>query len=218
MENQPERRFGSLKAIAQTVNDSADCNFVQLVCDESGATILPTYDWTDFFAPHLKKVASIKKYHHFRCDSSQPGVVFVKEHADTDKIALMKCTPPWLPDPNDLPSLVPPKVFQLRDSGTFMRASARFVQRVTRTPLALCLMFQGQAVHQVRLLIAHSPTRKTLNLLQNANVCVALAHKKDITVAHVRTEKPNAPQHYFTSLTLWFYTPHCLLQSYLSVL
>ena len=109
MENQPERRFGSLKAIAQTVNDSADCNFVQLVCDKSGATILPTYDWTDFFAPHLKKVASIKKYHHFQCDSSQPGVVFVKEHADTDKIALMKCTPPWLPDPNDLPSLVPPK-------------------------------------------------------------------------------------------------------------
>jgi len=71
---------------------------------------VPTYDWTDFFAPHLKKVASIKKYHHFRCDFSQSGVVFVKEHANTDeKIDLVKCTQPWLPDPNDLPSLVPPK-------------------------------------------------------------------------------------------------------------
>ena len=100
-----------MKTISQAVNDSADCNFAQLVCNESGATIVPTYDWTDFFAPHLKKVASIKKYHHFRCDSSQPGVVFVKQHADTDeeKINLMKCTPPWLPDPNNLPSLVPPK-------------------------------------------------------------------------------------------------------------
>ena len=138
-------KVGSLKTISQAVNDSADCNFAQLVCNESGATIVPTYDWTDFFAPHLKKVASIKKYHHFRCDSSQPGVVFVKQHADTDeeKINLMKCSPPWLPDPNNLPSLVPPKGLSAERQWTFMRASARFVQTVTRTPLALCLMFQG---------------------------------------------------------------------------
>ena len=55
---------------------------ILLVSDESGATILPKYN---FFAPHFKKVSSIKKYHHFRCDSSQPGVVFVKEHADTEE-------------------------------------------------------------------------------------------------------------------------------------
>lgn len=70
-------QVGSLKAIAQAVNDSADCNFAQLVSDENGGT---TYDWTDFFAPHVKKVAGIKKDHHFQYDASQPGAVFVKEH------------------------------------------------------------------------------------------------------------------------------------------
>ena len=76
--------------------------------DENG---VPTYNWTNFFAPHLKKVVGIKKYYHFRCDSSQPGVVFVKEHADTDEqmIDLMKSTPRWSPDSSELPSVVPPK-------------------------------------------------------------------------------------------------------------
>ena len=58
-------KIGSLKGIAQAVNDSAKCNFAQLVCNEDGSTIVPTYDWTDFFAPQLKKIARIKKYHHF---------------------------------------------------------------------------------------------------------------------------------------------------------
>ena len=103
-------KVGSLKSIAQVANDSAECNFSQLVSDENGSTIVPTYNWTTF-APHLKKVVGIKKYHHFRCDSSQPGVVFVNEHADTDEqmIDLMKSTPRWSPDSSELPSVVPPK-------------------------------------------------------------------------------------------------------------
>lgn len=104
-------KVGSLKAIAQTVNESAECNFSQLVCDEDGTTIVPTYNWTDFFAPHLKKITHIKKYHHFRCDSSKPGILFVKVHADTEEeeFDLMKSSPPWCPDPTELPSVVPPK-------------------------------------------------------------------------------------------------------------
>ena len=78
-------KVGSLRSLAQVVNESAECNFAQLVCDEEGRTIVPTYDWTDFFAPHLKKIQNIKKYHHFRFTSSKPGTVFVfvREHADT---------------------------------------------------------------------------------------------------------------------------------------
>ena len=103
--------MGSLKSIAQVVNDSAECNFSQLVCNEDGSAIVTTYDWTDFFAPHLKKVTGVKKYHHFRVDSSQPGVVFVREHADTgeQRIDLRKSTPCWSPAPNELPRIVPPK-------------------------------------------------------------------------------------------------------------
>lgn len=91
------------------MNDSADCNFSQLVCDEDGKTIVPTYDWTDFFAPHLKKITGIKKYYHFRCDSSKPGVVFVKEHANSEEeIDLLK-TPRWTPNPEELPRVVVPR-------------------------------------------------------------------------------------------------------------
>ena len=104
-------KVGSLKGIVQAVNDSAECNFAQLVCNEDDSTIVPTYDWTDFFAPHLRKITGIKKYHHFRCDSSKPGMVYVKEHADTEEIEidLMKITLCWSPDPNELPSVVSSK-------------------------------------------------------------------------------------------------------------
>ena len=67
--------MGSLQAIAQVVNDSAQCNFAQLVVTEDGTVVVPTFDWTSFFASHLKKFAGIKKYHHFTFDSSKPGVM-----------------------------------------------------------------------------------------------------------------------------------------------
>ena len=103
--------IGSLRAITQVVNDSAECNVPQLVCDENGGTIVPTYDWTTFFAPHLKKLIGIKKYHHFRFTSSEPGVVYVKEHADTAEVRmdLNKSSTPWVPDKDELPSVVSPK-------------------------------------------------------------------------------------------------------------
>ena len=103
-------KVGSLRCITQVVNDSAECNFAQLVCTEDGRTIISTYDWTDFFAPRVKKLLGIKKNHNFRCDSSKPGVVYVKEHADTSEleIDLMKSNPHWSPFPKELPSVVPP--------------------------------------------------------------------------------------------------------------
>lgn len=62
-------KIKSLKGIAQTVNDSALCRvqFHSAVCNKDGSTIVPTYNWSDIFAPQLKKTVGIKKYHHFRC-------------------------------------------------------------------------------------------------------------------------------------------------------
>lgn len=34
-----------------SLNDSAECNFSRLVSPEGGSTVVPTYDWTAFFAP-----------------------------------------------------------------------------------------------------------------------------------------------------------------------
>ena len=62
--------MGSLQAIAEVVNRSAQCNHAQLVSREDGSTIVHTYNWTDFFAPRMKKITGIKKLHHFRIDSA----------------------------------------------------------------------------------------------------------------------------------------------------
>ena len=102
-------KVGSLTSIAQVVNDSAECNFAQLVSREDGSTIVPTYNWTDFFAQHLKKIVGMKNYHHFRCMSSEPGVVYVKEQADTPESKLELLKTPWSPDPEELPHLVHPR-------------------------------------------------------------------------------------------------------------
>ena len=41
--------------IAKVVDDSAECNISQLVIDKNGSVIVPTFDWTDFFASRMKK-------------------------------------------------------------------------------------------------------------------------------------------------------------------
>ena len=97
-----KRRFrrtkvDSLQSIAQVVNDSAECKFAQLVAREDGSMIVQTFDWTDFFAPHLKRIAAIKKYHHFRVTSSAPGYVFLKEHSDSPEIQLDLRKAEWNP-------------------------------------------------------------------------------------------------------------------------
>ena len=101
---------GSLQGIAQVVNDSAQCNFAQLVTTEDGSNMVPMFDWTDFFANHTKKIPGIKKYHHFRFDSSHPGKVFVRIHSDCleEELDLLKVES-WLPDPNAYPAQLTPK-------------------------------------------------------------------------------------------------------------
>ncbi len=53
-------KLGSLQAIDQVVNKSAKCNYAQLVVSEDGSTLVPTFDWTSFFALHFEKLPSIR--------------------------------------------------------------------------------------------------------------------------------------------------------------
>ena len=104
-------KVSTLNGIACTVNESAHCNHAQLVSREDGSVIVPTYDWADFFASRFKKVPGIKKLHHFRFSSSEPGCVFMKEYCDSDvevKVELLKF--PWSPDSLELPRIIVPKV------------------------------------------------------------------------------------------------------------
>ncbi len=71
-------RVGSIRSIAEVVDNSADCNFSQRVSAEDGSVIVTTYDWTDFFSTKLRKIIGIKKYCHFHFSHTRPGIVFVK--------------------------------------------------------------------------------------------------------------------------------------------
>ena len=98
-------RVGSLQAIAQVVNG----NFAQLVVDEDGNTIVPTFDWTNFFATRFKRFVGIKSYHHFRFVASEPGVVYARKHSDTPEVKVNLLRGPWSPDPNEYPTQTIPK-------------------------------------------------------------------------------------------------------------
>lgn len=101
-------KVGSLQAIAEVVNKSAECNFAQLVSREDGSTIVPTFDWTNFFIPRLKKIPGIKKYHHFRVSSSSRGCVFVRERNDTAEVKFELLKEPWNLDVHTLPNIISP--------------------------------------------------------------------------------------------------------------
>ena len=88
---------------------SVECNFAQLVCQEDGTTIVPTYDWASFLAPHLKKLLAIKKFHHLRMYTSKPGVVFCKEHSDLPEEEFDIFKHDWSPEKDDLPDVAPPR-------------------------------------------------------------------------------------------------------------
>ena len=105
------------------VNDSAECNVSQLVADEEGDMIVPTFDWTDFFCYSMKRFVGIKKYHHFRFDSSDPGVVTLKPHSDSveEKFYLLKQL--WIPDSSKLPSVSEVSVYR-KEMVYFVRSNS----------------------------------------------------------------------------------------------
>jgi len=71
-------KVGGLTDLVDVVNHSAVVNVAQPTGSADGEVVVPTYDWQEFFTPHLKKVTGIKKLHHLRIESSSPGYVFVK--------------------------------------------------------------------------------------------------------------------------------------------
>ena len=46
------------------------------------ALLFRLYDWSTFLHSRFRKIPGIKKGHHFRILSSEPGVVYVKERSD----------------------------------------------------------------------------------------------------------------------------------------
>ena len=48
-----------------------------------GTVNVPTYDKTTYLGEHVQKLQGIKSLHHLRFAKDHPGLVFVKEMADS---------------------------------------------------------------------------------------------------------------------------------------
>ena len=180
-----QTKVGSLAAIADVVNKSAECNFVQLVSMQNGTTVVPTHDWTDLFATRMKKIDGIKKLHHFRISSSLPGKVFVKKHSDSAEVAFDMLKEPWTPDEDELPTVIlppgltPDRQWYLYDS---IRPFCPDDDKDTTRPLPSVPKLRASREALQTLISTH-----LLQYLRDTNGHVAFAMKKVTTNDHAQT-------------------------------
>jgi hypothetical protein len=100
-----------LADLVQVVQASAEVNHAQLVGNENGDVIVPTYDWADHFDAPFRQTAlkGIKSFHHFSFNASQPGEVAVQTVCDGPKKQLkLLSDPAWRPQRTDLPPIIKP--------------------------------------------------------------------------------------------------------------
>ena len=111
-------KVGCLDDIASVVENSAAMNHAQLVGNQQGNVIVPSYDWITFFEENIIKNAlrGIKKMAHFRFSSDSPGYVHVKNRSDDTterKIKLVKDIS-WQPSVQSLPDIIAPDGLPLK--------------------------------------------------------------------------------------------------------
>ncbi|KAI4830680.1 hypothetical protein KUCAC02_002296 [Chaenocephalus aceratus] len=95
-EGVPQQQFrhtpvSCLKDISQAVRSSTvtGVNSPQLVGNESGETFVKTDDWHNFLVPSFRPLPGIKRYHHLRFTSAEPGVVYAKEFEGKEEESFM---------------------------------------------------------------------------------------------------------------------------------
>lgn len=72
-------------------------NVPQLVDDPVAPLFF--YDWATFFKRIFKPIPSLKSYHHFIMDKDHPGIVFVREYATSQEVAVNILKPGAAVDP-----------------------------------------------------------------------------------------------------------------------
>lgn len=178
-------KVGSLSSISECVNKSAQCNFAQLVSREDGSTIVQTCDWTDYFAPRMKKITGIKKYHHFRLSSASPGTIFVKERSDSVEVEVDLLKDPWNPDVDELPPVVPPRGLNA-DRQWYLYEQIRpfcpLEDQDSVCPLP-SVPNRVEVEEVLRILTAQCPHQL------NVDVCVPFVRKRVMTGEHAQTNR-----------------------------
>lgn len=83
-------RVSSVEQLSKVVTDSTltGANEVQLAYDKTSNYQVPCYDWKTFLSNYFKVIPSILKYQHFYFSNINPGVVELKEYANSAKITV----------------------------------------------------------------------------------------------------------------------------------
>ena len=83
---------------------TTNINRPQLVGDNSDNILVPTYNWTEYFAGVFRTFVGIKSYQHFAFSTDEPGVVQYKKYAGSgmQKFKLLKGELPVAPMPENL--------------------------------------------------------------------------------------------------------------------
>ena len=104
-----------LNDLVDVVNDSTitGVNIAKKVGTKDGEVIVPRADWQVFLRPFFRVVPGNKRYHHFRFDSTQPGMLFRKEYADSEEESSR-----ILQDPRQLPPAHRPQPMTRPDLGS----------------------------------------------------------------------------------------------------
>ena len=131
----------TLHDIANVVRRSAECNKVEVIGWEDGVPLIPTYDWSTFFAEHMNRVMGIKRFQHFTFKSSQKGKVLCQEECDgaAVNIDLLK-DPTWTPSASHLPEVVEPRGLDAKRQWYLYEKIRPFCQegKDVTCPLPLC--------------------------------------------------------------------------------
>ena len=102
---------GCLDDIVQAVNTSPTPNVAQLLGSQTCETIVPTFNWSDYFNKYTTKTAlkGIKKMQHFHFSHHSPGQVKVKNDCDGTERTIDLCKEPsWRPTATELPDSIIP--------------------------------------------------------------------------------------------------------------
>ena len=103
-------KVGCLEDVVAVVERSGAINHAQLVGTHDGTSLVPFYNWSEFFDPHMSQTAlkGISQMHHFRFSALHPGVVFVKNSCNDRERAIKLLKTPWQPTSDDMPNIIPP--------------------------------------------------------------------------------------------------------------
>ena len=99
-----------LDDLVNVVQSSATVNEAQLVGDQQGHIIVPSYDWVGFFGSRVRRIPQLTRQHHFSFTSEAPGTARIQEFSDshTKEMVLttdheLKCEFPETIIPSGLP-------------------------------------------------------------------------------------------------------------------